>query len=405
MQHGPNNGDEHADAWPREDRWIRSNSVQRIQGLVDEEEGEGKRESSMGRTTMERERETGREGGVREGERREGSRGRRPLEKKGRHNRQSKASKVTKLHLRSSSPSSPPSSSPPASSSPSAPPPLPPPLLPASLSPFHLSVTNKILKHHINNRDHCKVYPEAADVVQRAMEKVDHLLQAKDGWDLPEGEDKFIRDSGGFPTYGELLPEGIDALMHLFGLQPDSVMYDLGCGTGRALLQVAMAAKVDKLVGVELSPTRLDYATLALEQLRPQLTRQAKGGVTAPDCIHFREENIAEANLQDATHVFTSSVCFDDALLRRIAASLAKAPSFQVLVSLRSLPLQPYLQSLGRCTLPCTFNGAQKAYVYGPHQIHKAPAATLAYFFAHDGVAFIPPHLEDGLETIQIPEL
>eukprot|EP00961_Rhodomonas_salina_P260149 3515556-Rhodomonas_salina.1 len=47
-----------------------------------------------------------------------------------------------------------------------------------------------------------------------------------------------------------------------------------------------MAAKVDKLVGVELSPTRLDYATLALEQLRPQLTRQAKGGVTAPDCIH-----------------------------------------------------------------------------------------------------------------------
>jgi hypothetical protein len=77
--------------------------------------------------------------------------------------------------------------------------------------------------------------------------------------------------------------------------------------------------------------------------------------------------NILENIYADASHVFVSSVCFDDALLRKIASNLGQSDHFRVMVSLRQLPIQPHLLLLGRTTLPCTFHGAQPAFVYVRH--------------------------------------
>ena len=63
-------------------------------------------------------------------------------------------------------------------------------------------------------------------------------------------------------------------------------------------------------------------------------------------------------------------------------------------VSLRQLPIQPHLLLLGRTTLPCTFHGAQPAFVYVKHGLHNTPAATLAEFLCANGACWLPPHLQ-----------
>lgn len=77
------------------------------------------------------------------------------------------------------------------------------------------------------------------------------------------------RPAGGSSTYGELLPEGVDRLLHILDMDERSVFLDAGCGTGQALLQVALQApQVARAVGIELSASRLEHAELAADTLK-----------------------------------------------------------------------------------------------------------------------------------------
>ena len=75
------------------------------------------------------------------------------------------------------------------------------------------------------------------------------------------------------------------------------------------------------------------------------------------------------------THAFSCSTCFDDLILGKLAQTLGSrelCPDFQVLVSIRELPSQPYLQKIGELALCCSWNAACPARVYVP--THKTGA-------------------------------
>jgi hypothetical protein len=121
---------------------------------------------------------------------------------------------------------------------------------------------------HLHLRDSCRVSPEESIAIEEAFEGLDDIFYADNGWRLPEDEYKSIVMQGGFPTYGELLPSGVDKLVNLLGLDVSSTFYDLGAGTCRAMLQLAcMEPTLQKAVGIELSQTRLEYGALAHERL------------------------------------------------------------------------------------------------------------------------------------------
>ena len=253
------------------------------------------------------------------------------------------------------------------------------------------------LAAHLSLRDACRVSPEETVAVENAFSGLDKILYASGGFVLPEEEHRNILRQGGDPTYGELLPAGVDKLVRILGLDSSASFYDLGAGTGKAMLQLAaMEPSLTKAVGIELSPTRLEYATLAHERL------QAAGVAMCP--VELREGNIEQDIYRDATHVFVSSVCFDDVLLRKIAANLGASPAFRVLVSLRQLPIQPHILLLGRTTLTCSFHGAQPTFIYVRHGLENTPAATLAEFLCCNGACWLPPHLQTPAEALFIGE-
>jgi ribosomal protein L11 methylase PrmA len=91
-----------------------------------------------------------------------------------------------------------------------------------------------------------------------------------------------------FPT-----PESIvDKMLEMAEIQPDDVVYDLGCGDGRIVIAAAKKHGV-KAVGVEIDP---------------KLVEQAKGNVKKNEVEHLvtiRQGDVFEEDFSDATVVTT----------------------------------------------------------------------------------------------------
>lgn len=70
-----------------------------------------------------------------------------------------------------------------------------------------------------------------------------------------------------------VLPEFVSRLIRLACISPDDIFFDLGCGNGSVLFQVAATTGV-RCIGVELDAHNFTVANHALEMLRPLLEKK-----------------------------------------------------------------------------------------------------------------------------------
>ena len=219
-------------------------------------------------------------------------------------------------------------------------------------------------------------------------------------------------------TDGELLEEGVDQLLAALCMPDDAVFMDLGSGEGQALFHVAARAPLAAAVGVELLEARHDIAGKSLFRVlaaRPPLLQTDDVRIVRGDLSELGEEACSwaeEARLRDVTHAFSCSTCFDDFLLRRMAATLgdrAACPNFEALVSIRALPSQPHLAQIGEIELACSWNQGCKARVYVPADVlrrERRSVGVLARFLCddHDGTCALPQALARPDEFVRLPE-
>jgi len=171
-------------------------------------------------------------------------------------------------------------------------------------------------------------------------------------------------------TYGEITALGMRQLARAMGLDdPPStlrqplVFVDLGSGVGKVVVQAFLEwPAVGSAVGIELSPER---AAIAREAWRACLSSDAasrlraaaealeamwwrnwtkQGSVVAGAArpeqgVQLLEGDLFDLDVSQATHMYVASLCFDTAMLQRVAAKLSsEARSLEVIASLRRLP-------------------------------------------------------------------
>lgn len=93
-------------------------------------------------------------------------------------------------------------------------------------------------------------------------------------------------DIGYIPTPPDLL----ETILTLAEVTSDDVLYDLGSGDGRIVIQAAQTFGT-RGVGIDIDPVRIQEATHEAERL----------GVS--DRVTFRQQDLFETNFQDATVV------------------------------------------------------------------------------------------------------
>jgi hypothetical protein len=103
------------------------------------------------------------------------------------------------------------------------------------------------------------------------------------------------------------------------------------------------AIRPGQVVGVELANSRLDYGREALFRMQEEM------GIDMTP-VEFIAKDLAKCDFAEFSHIFVSSVCFQDNLLRTVAKKCSEGENFRILMSLKELPLQPFLAKVSSNT-------------------------------------------------------
>lgn len=138
-------------------------------------------------------------------------------------------------------------------------------------------------------------------------------------------------------TYGEVSVESIaSTVLPLFNLDADDVFFDLGCGTGKILVQAALQTPCKRAIGIELMQNRVQEGQRALNRLKERdiaVLEDKEIEIFRGDIFVPPEE----ARLMDATVVFINNVMFGPQLMLKVLQLLKEMPKLRCVMTLRKI--------------------------------------------------------------------
>jgi len=153
---------------------------------------------------------------------------------------------------------------------------------------------------------------------EQATTLLNELYKDKSGFGIPSEETELIRTKGGAPTYGEISYKAVDTVLNDLFITEEDVLYDLGSGVGKMVLQSYLSFPFKKMVGIELSTKRFAHSVAAKDLL------EEKGLMNSQRAILFLQEDFTESDLDDATVVYLGSTCYSLDLMNRLVKKLSK---------------------------------------------------------------------------------
>merc|ERR1712048_115875 len=110
----------------------------------------------------------------------------------------------------------------------------------------------------------------------------------------------------------------------------EDVFFDLGCGTGKVVITVALASEVCSSVGLELSETRVMSAVAAIQ--RADLETRCQAVV---------ENFLTSSRLADATVCFCCNTTLPNGTFAELLERMVKLPNLRLVATLKS----PFVES------------------------------------------------------------
>lgn len=129
-------------------------------------------------------------------------------------------------------------------------------------------------------------------------------------------------------VYGEIEFESFIALLSLGNPNSATVFYDLGSGTGKAVLACAMVFNVKKSCGIELFSSLYQTAELQQGRLKelPDYFEKAK-------CIEFKKADILQTRFDEASLIFINATGFFGDSWIAVSKSIEQIKSGSLVIS------------------------------------------------------------------------
>mgnify|MGYP005628642661 CR=1 FL=1 len=191
-----------------------------------------------------------------------------------------------------------------------------------------------------------------------SKQKMEELYKDLSGFGVAQNEYETIRQNGGNPTYGEITYESTENLFNILKLTKNDVIYDLGSGVGKFIIQAYLNTPVKKAVGVELSSTRIKRANEALARLKAQNNLRKNAS------IEFREDNFSNTDISDATVIYICSTCFSQELMKTIKDKMLTCKKGLQVATLKTLPPDPNYRYIATYSLPMTWSNGSSVHIY-----------------------------------------
>ncbi|OGK25231.1 hypothetical protein A3C25_04265 [Candidatus Roizmanbacteria bacterium RIFCSPHIGHO2_02_FULL_38_11] len=140
------------------------------------------------------------------------------------------------------------------------------------------------------------------------------LYSGVDGYDISSKARKNLPYASKAHTYGEVTPEGFDKILKDAETKSGGVFYDLGSGTGKAVILASLFGNFSKLVGIEIIKGLYHTSKNILARFDPEV-KPILPLEKQKQTIKFINSDFLEFDFSDADVVFTHSTCFYDELM------------------------------------------------------------------------------------------
>lgn len=166
--------------------------------------------------------------------------------------------------------------------------------------------------------------------INLAREIFNKVYEGYDGYKIYHQEKENLPFDKLSFIYGEIIFDEFIELLKKVKPQKNDIFYDLGSGLSKPSLAISLAFEIKKAVCIELLPAFIKASKEVYEKVKeifPEINE-----------IEFREENLLETNLEEATIVFLHATCFDEKEMEKIEENLLKLkPESRIIVITKSL--------------------------------------------------------------------
>ncbi|NTU72661.1 SAM-dependent methyltransferase [Candidatus Roizmanbacteria bacterium] len=122
-------------------------------------------------------------------------------------------------------------------------------------------------------------------------------------------------------TYGEVTPEAFHRILREIPIEPGQVFYDLGSGTGKAVVLSHLLFPFQRSVGVELLSELYRTSESVSERLKSEYANYLSLQPENKE-ITFINQDFLSVDLTDVDVVFTHSTCFHPSLMEQLEKKL-----------------------------------------------------------------------------------
>lgn len=152
--------------------------------------------------------------------------------------------------------------------------------------------------------------------------------------------------------YGEVTYAGMEPFFSVLDLQPNDVFYDLGSGTGKVVLYVALrrmlSGQSGLSAGMEVGERRHATACAACEELK------SKCGQGLPE-VSMLLQDVSRHRFRDASVVLLNNLCLNMTITSRTLDNLLKCPTLKRIVCVTQLAPNSRLKFVNAVQVPCTW--------------------------------------------------
>ena len=134
-------------------------------------------------------------------------------------------------------------------------------------------------------------------------------------------------------TYGEVTFEGFGELLRDLGPRARGIFYDLGSGTGKAVILAALLGQFSVLVGIEILPELCAAAQQVRGRYRGETDRMVAPLESNPN-IFFIPRDLLNYDWSDGDVIFCQTTCFPPPLMRALEEQLNKLRPGAIILNL-----------------------------------------------------------------------
>lgn len=186
------------------------------------------------------------------------------------------------------------------------------------------------------------------------------------GYKISAGDRAKIDPDGKGAVYGEIPFNGMSIIIDALEIEKDDTFIDLGSGTGKIVIQVALTRHIKKAIGIELSRERFEISTQAMAYIMVNMNEKERK--IWMNKVSFFHGDILKHPLDDVTCAFMCSTCFRDEVIDSCAERLFACKNLRCVATMVrfSYELEKKYELYLESKIPTSWSEASKVYCYRP---------------------------------------